>query len=170
MSEWFAKVKEALSRVKRKELIIVAVLIVMLLAVYFWGGGNLFSFAGGTRASDAPQSEYSYCERMTMDITDAVELFTGSDKCKVIINWSDGGEDIIAYTTTVNAGGETKTPQLVTVNGVSAPIVLKEEYPKAVSVAVVCPENTSIETKLDIKYFISTLLKSDINDIAIYSC
>ena len=43
MSEWFAKVKEALSRVKRKELIIVAVLIVMLLAVYFWGGGNLFS-------------------------------------------------------------------------------------------------------------------------------
>ena len=73
MSEWFAKVKEALSRVKREELIIVDVLIVVLLAVYFWGGGNLFSFAGGTRASDAPQSEYSYCERMTMDITDAVE-------------------------------------------------------------------------------------------------
>ena len=170
MNEWMDKIKASFSKIKRKELVIVFILIVLLVIVYFSGRGGLFSFASAESQTAAADGEYNYCERMTLDITEAVQLLTGSDGCKVIINWADGGEDIIAYTTTVNANGETNTPQIVTVNGVSGPIVLKEQFPKAVSVAVVCPANTSIATKLNIKYLISTLLQSDINDIAIYSC
>lgn len=170
MNEFIAKIKNMFTKIKHKELVIALILIAVLLLLYFSGKGGVFTFLSSGSETEKETAEYGYCEKMALDVTDAVMLLTGSDKCKVIINWADGGENEIAYTTTVNATGETKTPQLVTVNGVSAPIILKESYPTALSVAVVCPKNTSTETKLNIKYLISTLLQSDINDIAIYSC
>lgn len=171
MNEVIPKIKNALAKIKHKELLIAVILIVILFLLYFSGKNSLFSFfSSDATFEESEQTEYGYCEKMTLDVTEAVKLLTNSDQCKVIINWSDDGESVIAYTTTVNSGGESKTPQLVTVNGVSSPIVLKETHPVAVSVAVVCPKNTSTETKLNIKYLISTLLQADINNIAIYSC
>lgn len=171
MNEVIPKIKNALTKIKNKELLIAAILIVILFLLYFSGKNSVFSFSSSdTSAVETEQSELSYCEKMAYDVTEAVKLLTDSDRCKVIINWSDDGESVIAYTTTVNSGGESKTPQLVTINGVSSPIVLKETHPVVLSVAVICPKNTSTETKLNIKYLVNTLLQADIDNIAIYNC
>lgn len=167
MNSFLIKIKEKFLKTKHKEIFAIIILIFVLLLVYFAD----FGFAKTTKTSASNESDYiDYCAKMTSDITEAVNLMTGSDSCKVIINWSDGGESVIAYITTSSGTNTTKTPQIITKNGVSSPIILKEEYPKALSVAIVCPMNTNTATKLNIKYMITTLLDMDFDNIAIYSC
>ncbi len=167
MNSFLAKIKEKFSNLGRKEMLAIIVLILLLIVVYFFDS----DFFKATKTSTTNISnDVGYCEKMTLDITEAVNLMTGSDNCKVIVNWSDEGESIIAYTTTSSGSNTSKTPQIITKNGVSSPVILKEEHPKALSVAVVCPSNTATATKLDIKYMILTLLNIDFDNIAIYSC
>ena len=154
------------------ELYVALALIAVLAFICFFGKrGGLFSFAvkKSDDGADSVSAE-SYCDKMSDEILSAVKMICGSDNCKVIINWEEGEQDILAYVVKTDKNGETKTPQLVTVNGVSSPLVIGKTQPKALSLAIVCPKSTSTTQKLDIKYLVSTLLDCDFDQIAIYDC
>ena len=164
MSGVIDKIKSYFSKVKHKEIIVAIALSLVLILIYF------ASKSPKINQNNAETGSSDYCSVMTGDVLDAVRLMTGSDECKVIINWEAGVENVIAYTTTTSGSNSTKTPEIISVNGQNSPIVLREEFPKACSVAVVCPKNTEVSTRLNIKYMISTLLGVDVNDVAIYNC
>lgn len=172
MTKIVDKIKKAIAALHGKELYVALALIALLAFICFFGKGNgLFSFA--TKSSDGSATvgtTESYCDKMSDEILSAVKMICGSDNCKVIINWEEGEQDILAYVVKTDKNGETKTPQLVTVNGVSSPLVIGKTQPKAKSLAIVCPKSTSTTQKLDIKYLVSTLLGCDFDQIAIYDC
>lgn len=172
MSKMVDKIKKALAAVHGKELYVALALIAVLAFICFFGKrGGLFSFTvKQTYDESTSASSESYCEKMNDEILSAVKMICGSDNCKVIINWNEGEQDILAYVVRTDKNGETKTPQLVTVNGVSSPLVIGKTQPKAQSLAIVCPKSTSTTQKLDIKYLVSTLLDCDFDQIAIYDC
>ena len=172
MSKIVDEIKKSLSAVNGKELYVALALIAVLAFICFFGKrGGLFSFAvkKSDDGADSVSAE-SYCDKMSDEILSAVKMICGSDNCKVIINWEEGEQDILAYVVKTDKNGETKTPQLVTVNGVSSPLVIGKTQPKALSLAIVCPKSTSTTQKLDIKYLVSTLLDCDFDQIAIYDC
>ncbi len=172
MSKIVDKIKKALAAVHGKELYVALALIAVLAFICFFGKrGGLFSLAvkKSDDGADSVSAE-SYCDKMSDEILSAVKMICGSDNCKVIINWEEGEQDILAYVIKTDKNGETKTPQLVTVNGVSSPLVIGKTQPKALSLAIVCPKSTSTTQKLDIKYLVSTLLDCDFDQIAIYDC
>ena len=160
----FDKIKSYFSKVKHKEIIVAIILAIILLVIYF--GSTTLTTTGNNQ----PEKNDDYCARMCNDVLEAVKLMTDSDDCKVIISWEAGVESVIAYTTSSSGNGTTQSPEIITSNGQSSPIVLREEFPTAKSVAVVCPKNTSITTKMNIKYMIATLLNVDVNSVAIYNC
>ena len=166
MSKELEKIKNYIKKIKHKEFIAIGVLCVVLIAMYF------ISIKVPEKSADAiaSQSQIGYCESMATDILDAVKLMSNSEQCKVIINWDGGVESVIAYTTSSASNSSTKSPEIINNNGTSSPIVLKEEFPHATSVAIVCPSSVDVATKLKIRYMVSTLLDIDINNIAIYSC
>lgn len=172
MTKIVEKIKRAIATLKGKELYVALVLIAVLAFICFFDKGNgLFSFARKKSNDNATvAATESYCEKMSNEILSAVKMICGSDNCKVIINWDEGEQDILAYVVKTDKNGETKTPQLVTVNGVSSPLVVGKTQPKAKSLAIVCPKSTSTTKKLDIKYLVSTLLGCDFDQIAIYDC
>ena len=172
MTKIVDKIKKAIAALHGKELYVALALIALLAFICFFGKGNgLFSFAAkSSDGSAAVGAKESYCDKMSDEILSAVKMICGSDNCKVIINWQEGEQDILAYVVKTDKNGETKTPQLVTVNGVSSPLVIGKTQPKAKSLAIVCPKSTSTTQKLDIKYLVSTLLGCDFDQIAIYDC
>ena len=172
MTKIVDKIKKAIAALHGKELYVALALIALLAFICFFGKGNgLFSFAAkSSDVSAAVGATESYCDKMSDEILSAVKMICGSDNCKVIINWEEGEQDILAYVVKIDKNGETKTPQLVTVNGVSSPLVIGKTQPKAKSLAIVCPKSTSTTQKLDIKYLVSTLLGCDFDQIAIYDC
>lgn len=166
MNDLIAKIKKKFMEMRHKELWIAGIILLAILMFYL----SDCTYFTATEKQSIQKEELSYSEKMTRDILDAVKFMTGSGDCKVIINWADGGENVIAYTTSSSGSGETKTPEIVTINGVSSPIVLQEKYPQAQSIAIICPKNTSVKIKLDIKTMVSTLLNTSFDNIAIYSC
>lgn len=165
LSDLICKIKGYWSKVKHKEIILALILVIVLLFVYFSG-----RIGSENNQSEGTDFESDYCTKMSEDLLDAVCLMTDSQNCKVIINWEAGVESVIAYTTSSSGSSTTKTPEIVSNNGQSSPIILKEQFPKAVSVAVICPSDTSTTTKMNIKFMVGTLLSVDVNNVAIYSC
>jgi hypothetical protein len=165
LSNIFCKTKGLWSKIKHKEIFFAAVLSLILIFVYFSD-----QFKTNEKEDVELTKDSNYCSKMSEDLLDAVCLMTNSQNCKVIINWEAGVESVIAYTTSSSGSSTTKSPEIVSNNGQSSPIILKEQFPKAVSVAVVCPTNTSITTKMNIRFMVGTLLGVDVNNVAIYSC
>ena len=165
LSNAFCKIKVLWSKVKHKEIFLAVILSLILLLVYFSE-----QIGENQKETEEMGQDSDYCSKMSNDLLDAVCLMTNSRDCKVIINWEAGVESVIAYTTSSSGSSMTKTPEIVSNNGQSSPIILKEQFPKAVSVAVICPRETSTTTKMNVRFMVGTLLGVDVNNVAIYSC
>ena len=172
MNKTVERIKKALASLSGKELYVALALIALLAAICIFRKG--FSFVTKTENNDsssaASNEPYSYCENMQREISEAVKMICDSDECKVIINWAEDERDIPSYVVTTTKDGETKTPQIITVNGTATTVSVGKTHPTAVSCAIVCPKSTSIRQKLDIKYLVNTLLGCDFDNIVIYDC
>lgn len=144
-----AKIKS----VKHIEVILAVVAVVVMLIIY------VSTLAGGkekkTNAVDKPND---YCAAMQADLTDVIASVHGAGKTKVLINWESGVEAVIAYVTSVNGNSSTSAPQLITEGGVTKPIVLKEIYPKALGVLIICEGGDNVAVKIEILNAVCVLL------------
>lgn len=146
---FFARLKG----VKNIEIIIAAVAVGVMLIIYFSG------FVGKKQQDVAPKSYGDYCERMSAEVEELVSGIGGAGKTKVVINWESSVELILAENESFGANSSTSAPQIITSGGASSPIILKEIYPKALGVAVVCEGGGNAKVKVDIIMAVSTLLK-----------
>ena len=145
-----AKVKS----IKHIEIIAAVICVAVMLAIYF-------TTLGIGKTKDKSESVLAvpndYCNRMKLEITEAVAGMCGA-RPTIVISWESSVESVIAYVTNSSSSGSSSSPQLITVQGTSSPIVLKEIYPKALGVVVICQGGDNVKTKLDIISAVCVLL------------
>ena len=146
----FQKIKS----IKHIEIIIAVAAVIIMVIIYFTTLGSS-STKGKTDTDKVNVS--NYCDKMKNEIVETVASMCGGTPT-VAIGWESSVESVIAYVTNTTTNGSTSTPQLITSQGSSSPIVLKEIYPKAIGVVVICQGGDSVKTKLDIISEISILL------------
>ena len=146
-----AKIKS----VKHIEIIIAVIAVVVMLIIYF----TTLNPSKSVGEKDTPTSavKTDYCTQMKNEITDAVAGMCGSSPT-VVISWESSVESVMAYITNSSSSGTSSSPQIITVQGTSSPIILKEIYPKALGVVVICQGGDNVKTKLDIISAVSVLL------------
>lgn len=138
------KILQKLKSVKHIEIIVAVVAIAVMLFIYFYSPSKNGSEKSG-RNND-------YCYDVTLKLQDAVQMLTGGE-CKVVVSWESSAESLIARNVTKN--GSSETSQAVLDSGGAA--VIKEVYPKAVGVVVVCKKLNS-KTKAEVTIAVSRLM------------
>lgn len=153
-------IKDKVKKIKHKEIIIAGLAVIIMLIIYFTtlGGGN--SSSKSTKSDTA-----DYCAKMKSQIQTAVNKISGDTDSSVLVNWESGVETIIAYITSENGTSSSSSPQIV--NG--GPVVLKELYPKANSVVIVCKNGSNAKVKVEITLMISTLLGISTENIEVFN-
>ena len=144
MTDFFARLKE----LKHKEIIIAVIAVAVMLIIYF------SSFGGSRKPQQTEVEATDYCALIKREITSAVSKMDGVGSTEVVINWSSSVEVVTDRNVTVN--GNSTSSQVVQSSG--SPVVVKEVYPKAVGVLVVCEGGSNAKIKIDIIMAISTLL------------
>ncbi|MDR2201801.1 MAG: hypothetical protein LBP26_03435 [Clostridiales bacterium] len=163
-----SKIKTAVKKikgVKNIEIIVAVIAVVVMLAIYFAGK------AGSAKKPQAAGAEFSenYCAKIERELTAALSSLKGAGRVGVMINWESGVESVIAYITNTSGGSSASTPQIIQNNGSTRPIVLKEIYPKALGVIIICEGGDNVATKLDIISAVSTLLDITPDKISVYT-
>ncbi|MCH5164152.1 MAG: hypothetical protein J1F36_03970 [Clostridiales bacterium] len=155
MNNVLSKLKD----LKHKEIIIAVVAVIVMLIIYF------SSFGGSsTKTTAAAIDTDDYCTRIRQQIENAISRVDGVGKTEVVINWSSGVEIVPAQNTTIN--GNSTTSQVVLSSG--GPIVLKEIYPRAIGVLIVCEGGSNAKIKIDIIMAISTLMDISTDKVLVF--
>ena len=162
-----SKIKQFIASLKEKkhiEIVIAVLAVVVMLILYFSikVGTNKTSEEAGVIGSD-------YCERVEKELVSALENMKGVGKVKLVVNWESGVETVIAYATATSSSGVTTTPTLVQSQGSSKPIVLKEIYPKALGVVIICQGGNNVSVKLDVMNAVSVLLGISQNKVNVFA-
>lgn len=154
MNSVLSKIKD----LKHKEIIIAVVAVIVMLIIYF------SSFGGSPKATLSAIDTDDYCTRIRQQIESAISRMDGAGKAEVVINWSSGVEIVPAQNTTIN--GNSTTSQVVQSSG--GPIVLKEIYPRAIGVLIVCEGGSNAKIKIDIIMAISTLMDISTDKVLVF--
>ena len=149
------KIFSKIRSIKHIEIIAAVIAVAVMLVIYFTTLGG--SKTDGKQNVAKTETTTDYCSRMKCEITDAVADMCGASPT-VVISWESSVESVIAYVTNSTSNGSSSSPQLITVQGTSSPIILKEIYPKALGVVVICQGGDSVKTKLDVISAVSVLL------------
>lgn len=162
-----SKIKKFFKSIKEKkhiEIIIAVIAVVIMLVLYF------STKLPATKKEKTPSVAASnYCEKMEQELIGTLEAMKGVGKVKAVISWESGVETVIAYATSNSGGNITTTPIIITSQGSSSPIVLKELYPKALGVIVICQGGDSVAVKLDIMNAVSAFLDISQNKVNVYA-
>ena len=163
-----SKIKKWISSLKSKkhlELVIAVIAVVIMLVLYF-----------STRAGSASKTETvadlylsDYCAKTERQLVEALEAMKGVGKVKAVVSWESGVEKVIAYATSNSGNSVTTTPIVIQSQGISSPIVLKELYPKALGVIIICQGGNNIAVKLDVMNAVSALLNISQNKVNVYA-
>lgn len=158
---FFAKLKGK----KHLEIVIAAVAVALMLVLYFSVKTGRKS---GSTVASAQTVSSDYCTQTEKNLLAALENMQGVGKVRVAIAWASGVEKVIAYATNIAGENTSTTPTVVSVQGGSAPIVLKEIYPKALGAVVVCQGGNNVAVKLDVLKAVSVLLDISQNKIDVF--
>ena len=170
MSESASKVSKAfgkLKKIKHIEIIIAIVAVIIMLFIYFGAKVSSKSEKNAQTAQNAVATDY--CRQMETNLEEALGGITGVGKLKLVINWESSVESVIAYITNNSGNSSTSTPQIIQGTSGGKPIVLKEIYPKALGVIIVCEGGGNVSTKLDIINAVSVLLNITPDKISVYA-
>ncbi len=162
-----SKIKQFIASLKSKkhlEIIIAVIAVAIMLVIYFSARAS----GAKTPVSDATTVSADYCGKTESELVSALEAMKGVGKVKVVVNWESGVEKIIAYATSNSGNNVTTTPTIIQSQGTSSPIVLKEVYPKALGVIIICQGGNNIAVKLDVMNAVSVLLDIPQNKINVY--
>lgn len=154
MNKIIAKIKN----IKNIEIIIAVVAVLIMLVIYFAG---FFGNNKNNKKDDLAEffNNYSnYCQKMQLEVQEFVSKIEGAGDASVVINWESSVELILAETKNSSPNSNTSSPTIINIGGNSQPIVLKEIYPKAIGVVVVCDGGNNTKVKVNIIMAVSTLL------------
>ncbi|MDR3022313.1 MAG: hypothetical protein LBU60_06555 [Clostridiales bacterium] len=159
-----------LKQIKHIEFYIAGIAVGVMLLIYF--SANLFGQAGASSPGPPtpPSASFAdYHQRTESNLQRVVSSMKGVGKAEVAINWESSIELVIAYITVNNNGTISSTPQLVTENGVTKPIVLHEIYPKALGVVIVAQGGNDARVRLNIIEMTSVLLSISQDKVVVQS-
>ena len=163
LSGVFSKLK----KVKHAEIIIAIVAVVVMLAIYF--SAKINSSTKKVNRSEQTSKNSNYCRQMEANLNEALGSIAGVGKIKLVINWESSVESVIAYITNNGTNSSTSTPQIIQGASGGQPVVLREIYPKALGVIIVCEGGGNVGTKLDIINAVSVLLDITPDKISVYA-
>ena len=161
-----SKLKQFIASLKEKkhiEIIIAVLAVAVMLILYF------STKIGPSKSTQEVATASRYCEQVEEELISALEAMKGVGKVKAVVSWESGVETVIAYATSSSSGGITTTPTLVQSQGSSKPIVLKEIYPKALGVVIICQGGNNTAVKLDVMNAVSVLLGISQNKVNVYA-
>ncbi len=165
-----SKISKTLNKfknIKHIEIIIAVIAVAVMLFIYF--GAKIGSNSEKSDKVDQSPIASDYCNKMESDLKEVLGGIVGVGKLKLAINWSSSVESVIAYITNNSGNSSTSTPQIIQGTGGGKPIVLKEIYPKALGVIIVCEGGGNVGTKLDIINAVSVLLDITPDKISVYA-
>jgi stage III sporulation protein AG len=147
-----------LKGVKHIEFYIAGIAIGLMLFVYF--GATIFGGQADTPNNNSPPdvSFGDYQRRIEYNAKTVVSSMRGVGRTEIAIAWESSVELVIAYITINNGGNTSLTPQLVTENGTTKPIVVKEIYPQVLGVAISCEGGNDARVRLAVIDTVSILL------------
>lgn len=162
-----SKLKKFIASIKSKkhlEVWIAVIAVVLMLVLYFSARG------GKTQKTvAATSSSQDYCKKTEAELVTALEAMQGVGKVKAVISWESGVEKIIAYATNSSGSNISTTPTVIQQNGQSAPIVLKELYPKALGVVIICQGGNNVAIQLDVIRAVSVMLDIEQSKVNVYA-
>ena len=161
-----SKIFDKFKKIKHIEIIIAVIAVIIMLFIYF---GAKFGTGADKSTASEQLSASDYCNQMISDLEEALGGIAGVGKLKLVINWESSVESVIAYITNNGTNSSTSTPQIIQSTGGGKPIVLKEIYPKALGVIIVCEGGGNVSTKLDIINAVSVLLNITPDKISVYA-
>lgn len=163
-----SKLKKFFAGIKAKkhlEIVIAVVAVAVMLLLYFTSRAAKPKTASAEKQTTATED---YCAKTERQLCDALAAMKGVGKVKAVIGWESSVEKIIAYATSTSGSNTTTTPTLVQSQGSSAPIVLKELYPKAIGVLIICQGGNNVAVKLEVMNAVSAML--DISQAKVNVC
>ena len=163
-----AKIKGFFAKLKSKkhfETVVAIIAVVVMLVLYF---SVKTGTSKRTQTTTAATTVSDYCERTEQKLVAALESMRGVGRVRTVISWESGVERVIAYATSSSGGSTTTTPTVVQTQGSSGPIVLKELYPKALGVIIICQGGNNVAVKLDVMRAVSVLLDISQTKINVY--
>lgn len=165
---------DRLKRVKHLDIIITVLFIAIILLIYFASNSSTFSKEKTNTSASLQTEEESYEKTLENSLADTISYIKGVGKVKVMLVFDEGVKDEIAYkyeTKTLSDGStlDTKTPILVTKNGVDEPIILQKIMPKVKSAIIVVGGGISTEVKLEILRLAEKSLGISTSNIEIFA-
>ncbi|MBE7074438.1 MAG: hypothetical protein E7376_00435 [Clostridiales bacterium] len=165
---------QKLKGIKHIELILVCIFAIILVIVY--------SSTKSTSSVEISNSEFStedYSIYLEDKLSNILSGISGAGKVNVMITLDGGMNYEYAtekeeVTTTTDVGGSTNTKTtineevvIVTINGKSTPLIIKESYPKIIGVVIVASGAVNAQVKLNIMRATVALLNVEENNIEI---
>ncbi len=164
-----SKIKKFIASLKAKkhlEIVIAVVAVAVMLLLYF---STKFKVSASASETAPPASVSNYCEHTRQELVSALESMSGVGKVKAVITWESSVETVIAYATNNSGTTVNSTPCIIQTQGSSSPIVLKEIYPKALGVIIICQGGNNVAVKLDVINAVSALLNISQNKVNVYA-
>lgn len=145
---------DKIKSIKHIEIIVAVIAVAVMLILYL---STLFGAKSEKTADSLERTDY--CAATERSLAEAISAVQGAGKTKVMIGWESGVESVLAYVTNINGSSTSTYPQLVTENGVTKPIVLKEIYPKPIGVVIICEGGDNVQVKIEIINAVCVLLQ-----------
>ena len=166
---------QKLKNVKHIELIVIAIFIVILAIIYISS-----TTSGSSRSSgDVEFNLDSYTRNLENKLCSVLGEINGAGKVSVMITL-DGGisyeyateSEEVTTSSSITSGTNTKktvneSVVIVSQNGKSTPLIVREIYPEVSGVVIVCSGASNVAVKLNIISAVSTLLGVNENQIQV---
>ncbi len=171
---FFSKLK----KIKHLDKILTILFIAIILLIYFssfsFNNTNKIKNEGQALTNNEVTSLSSYQKALERKIEETISAIKNAGNVNVMVNFSQGIETVIAYTTESrhNKDGtisEIKTPVLITNNGKTQPIVLQEKMPDPTNIIVVASGAKDTNVKLEILRAIQAMFELNSSNIEIFA-
>ena len=176
----FGKFFEKLKAIKHIEIIIAVIFIAIVLLIYLSSGSaGIFN---SSNTNDVVEDEISttitqYTKDMEEKIVSVLANIKGAGNVSVMLNFEQGSELKIAYTTETITKTEnaietttvTQSPVLVTNDNTTSPIVLQEILPKPKNIIVVASGADDVNVRLELTRAVESLLNLPSSAIQIFT-
>jgi len=164
-------------KVKHIELILAGVAVLIMLIIFFSSGQSLGCFgscggestaSGGQNNSQTGTQGENHLQRIERELNEALSRVDGAGETRVIINWENSIELVLAWITNESSNSSSSSPQLVQIpGGGQGPIVIKEIFPRALGVIIITQGGDSPRVQFAMTSAVSTLLDIPVSRIQI---
>ncbi len=181
LNKYFLKLK----KIKHIEVYALIILVIAILAILFWPAGSKNSTQSTSVSSGNITTTLEYAKMLESRLNSVLSQISGAGDTSCMITLDGEIERVLAYaddqknsstenttsngsTNKTETSNESREPIIITVNGKSEPLVIKEIMPNVKGVVVVASGADNIKVKLDILKAVQALLKVDSSAVEIF--